>query len=489
MQSKTAQEFKTVYENTGFTIDSGSDVAKQMLFEIYERAHQHYACSGLLRLDARIHTDGFPVIAMNCMDMEAIFDAIGKFCNLYKISKIEMRLNAQEFDRWIPVPKEMTLIRAHELDCFGMRWEDGRQAETAIISAVNLSENFAACRRRVTHIYIPSTENKEIPIYPCEPFGVKKVDPKSSSQTLSAKPEAEPQSDSAKADPKASAPKVTVDSKAVVAEFDRMLKHLSEDIRAKAKATYDKTVAKRTGLKQRRNEINQNIRELEQERAELDAILLELKIDLNTNYGPWPLPHHIPDFDAKGASVVTETGQEKLEELSRVLSERYGWVLDTSRWEVKPLTAEEIDRAVAEGVMKTVNFPKFPTGGFTKGSLNELQQAWDAAGKRIAKRAKPQFDLKIDTGPVSRSMSSLAESMARISREYHVSNLKAALRNPELRGALFAKLREEGDRETVSHLVELSKNTLIRMNLEHLGQYFSKTATEKPGDDKAGEYY
>ena len=178
MQFNKVKEFKTVYENTGFTLSIGSDARKQMLFAIYECAHQHYVCSGLLRLDARIHTECYPTIAMNSMELEVILDSIYKFCNLYKISKVEMRINARELDRWIAVPKETSLIRTHNDEGFGIRHDDGWQQEVADRREINLTANAANSGHRVTHIYIPSTENKEIPIYPCEPFGVKKVNPK-----------------------------------------------------------------------------------------------------------------------------------------------------------------------------------------------------------------------------------------------------------------------------------------------------------------------
>ena len=178
MQSKTAQEFKTVYEQSTEDNDVIFNGLSNDYFPIYDSMQRHYACGDILRLDARVHMDTPAVFRMNYMDMEAIYDAIKKLCKLDQITKIEMRLNTQEFDRWIPVPKYMSLIRVHGLDCFGIRCGNSFQNDTAQYRAMNLAAR-SGTRPVVTHIYIPSTENREIPIYPCEPFGVKKVDLKS----------------------------------------------------------------------------------------------------------------------------------------------------------------------------------------------------------------------------------------------------------------------------------------------------------------------
>lgn len=444
MQSETAQEFNTVYENTGFTIDSGSDVAKQMLFEIYERAHQHYACSGLLRLDARIHTDGFPVIAMNCMDMEAIFNAIGKFCNLYKISKIEMRINKQELDRWIAVPKDSLVIRTAEK--FGFRCSDKTQLEVAKMSAIAPKSGIftGTGLHHITHIYIPSTENKEIPIYPCEPFGVKKVDLKSSSQTDLGKAEAEPQSDPAKADPKA----IPVDReakrkavRAVVAAWEKSKRRVFMVYRDADHLDVGRVI-KAAGFDV------QDWRDwvlIAANKSHLLCTSVPPRAQTVWDSFPEPQPKTIADLGI----VDTETA---VADFDCLLNKHFGYAPSTSWLYEKPLTAEEIERAVAEGNMKTVNFPTFPTGSsaFSQTTMKELAAMCDASADR----------LKYAT--------------------------VAQLQNPATLKALFDHLRNEGDRETLTALFRLSSAALTAIRFQ---EALGKTATGKPGDDKASEHF
>lgn len=280
--------------------------------------------------------------------------------------------------------------------------------------------------------------------------------------------------DPAKADPEAITVNVGVDTKAAVADFDFLLGKLDE-LRGKAKATYEKAVAERRELKSRSREIVKSIRELTVEQAQVEAKLAQSKLDLNTNYGPWPLPHHIPSFDAKVASAVTETADEKMEEITRILSERFGWELDTSRLEVKPLTAEEIDLAVAEGDMKIVNFPTggFACGGHTKGTSELIRPGetivpltWPGkAGQRNAERNKPQnFQFKFD----DKVFTSTPEQMAQFVEAY-IENLRAG-----------------GDRETLTALFRLSSAALTAMRFQ---EALGKTATGKPGDDKSSEHF
>ena len=318
-----------------------------------------------------------------------------------------------------------------------------------------------------------------------------------------------------------------------MADFDFLLGRLDE-LRGKAKETCENAVAKRTELKSRSREIVKSIRELTVEQAKVEAELVQSKIDLNTNYGPWLLPHHIPSFDAKVASAVTETADREAKrkavaavveawekskrrvfmvyrdtdhlDVGRVikaagfdvqdwrdwvliaankphllgtsvppraqtawdsfpkprpktiadfdclLNKHFGYAPSTSWLYEKPLTAEEIERAVAEGNMKTVNFPTFPTGSsaFSQTTMKELAAMCDASADR----------LKYAT--------------------------VAQLQNPATLKALFDHLRNEGDRETLTALFRLSSAALTAIRFQ---EALGKTATGEPGDDKASEHF
>ena len=341
MQSKTAQEFKTVYQaDVGYlrkTLASGV-----LCQQIVDRIAQHFKGS-MLRVDARIVVEGaatFSVSDVSLTDFEAVLGEM----NVYSIIDIKMRLSESCLDRWLEWPIGKGLLTIPTDTPFGLRLRCGEQADVAVPATGRpYSRGFDGAA--TTHIYIPSTDNKEIPIYPCEPFGVKKVDLKSSSQTDLGKAEVEPQSDPEKADPKASSPKVTVDTKAA------------------------------------------------------------------------------------------------LSSLGRVLGKLFG-----------PISAEEIERAVAEGNMKTVNFPTFPTGSsaFSQTTMKELAAMCDASADRLKHATVAQ------------------------------------LQNPATLKALFDKLRNEGDRETLTALFRLSSVALTTMRFQ---EALGKTATGKPSDDKAGEHY
>ena len=416
-----------------------------MLFQIYACTHQHYACSGLLRLDARVvHDNGLAAFRMTCMDMEAIFDAIKKFCKMDQITKIEMRLNAQEFDRWIAVPKDSLVIRTAEK--FGFRCSDTTQLEIAKMSAIAPKSSIFTNSglSHITHIYIPSTENREIPIYPCEPFGVKKVDPKSSSQTLSGKAEVEPQSDPAKADPKAIPADREAKRKAVATVVKAWEKSKRRVFMVYRDADHLDVgrVIKAAGFDV------QDWRDwvlIAANKPHLLGTSVPPRAQTAWDSFPEPQPKTIADL----CIVDIETA---VADFDCLLNKHFGYAPSTSWLYEKPLTAEEIERAVAEGNMKTVNFPTFPTGSsaFSQTTMKELAAMCDASADR----------LKYAT--------------------------VAQLQNPATLKALFDKLREEGDRETLTALFRLSSAALTAMRFQ---EALGKTATGKPGDDKSSEHF
>lgn len=220
MQSKTAQEFKTVYQaDVGYlrkTLASGV-----LCQQIVDRIAQHFK-GHMLRVDARIIVEGaatFSVSDVSLTDFEAV---LGKM-NVYSIIDIKMRLSESCLDRWLEWPIGKGLLTIPTDTPFGFRLRCGEQADVAVPATGRpYSRGFDGAA--TTHIYIPSTDNKEIPIYPCEPFGVKKVDLKSSSQTDLGKAEVEPQSEPAKADLKSRVATLVVEWEAQsgrpLSEFD-----------------------------------------------------------------------------------------------------------------------------------------------------------------------------------------------------------------------------------------------------------------------------
>lgn len=181
---------------------------------VSDQVGSHFKGS-MLRVDARFLVEDAATSGMSNARLSDIETLLLKM-NIYSLVGIHMRLSDSCLDRWLEVPKQGAYrIRLPEGSgiTLGFRRNNGEQDERAIYTSTKAFDERGV--GAVTHIYIPSTENKEIPIYPCEPFGVKKVDPGSWSQTVSAKVEAEVQSDHAKADPKAIAADLDTKRKAV----------------------------------------------------------------------------------------------------------------------------------------------------------------------------------------------------------------------------------------------------------------------------------
>lgn len=401
MQSKTAQEFKTVYEHKGFNFHSGLDVAEQMAITIYESLHRHYAMGDLLRVDSRIHMIGMPCIAVRNAHVETIFDVVEKFCQLDQITKIEMRLNAGELDRWIAVPKSQELIRLHVDDALGFRRAKGTQTEVAVLHAINLQGWHTSEKGTITHIYIPSTDSREIPIYPCEPYTPKKADPKSWSQMLSVDPEAEVQSQPGKVDFK---------------PFGGIVPQADKSAETFVVVTPPFVV--------RNSRVEESIERLW---AKIGMKLpMTMRSDMLT-VGRW-LKEEGFTCQEWVDYIRSVKRPDSLGEPVREKAQR--------EWESFPNPTAETIRVVS-------------TDPARKHPLDELVEPWDAAAERNAKR-KP-VTITLPTDPIEDS----AMQFAADGKVYHSTTeqlatlVTEAMKKPELREAVFKKLASDLDRETL----------------------------------------
>lgn len=214
MQSKTENlPMITVYQaDVGYLRKTLSHYA---LFEQIVGSIKSKFAGPMLKITTRIEVEDGATFTTSAQSLSKVLDLIGNM-DVYSIIDVKMRLADECFDRWLEVPKKGAYKIAFPSGTylFGCRNADGTQDEVGRVGSMHVLDDYRASNS-VTHIYIPSTENKEIPIYPCEPFGVKKVDLGSWSQTVSAKPEVEVQSDPAKADSKAIATDLDAKRKAV----------------------------------------------------------------------------------------------------------------------------------------------------------------------------------------------------------------------------------------------------------------------------------
>ena len=199
MHTKTPKNYTTVFYNDSYVWGSGLR-PNPKFFDIYEAAYAHFAFREMMRVDTRISMKEGPVIKITNAHFEVVMDVIKKFCRFSDVRQIDMRINIGDLDRWVEVPSNALVVRVPITSPFAMRWRNGQQSTSAAIWAFNVARNEFAVGSRVTHIYIPSNPDAEIPKFLQEKL-TEKVDPKSSSQKVSGDCKAEVQSESEKADP------------------------------------------------------------------------------------------------------------------------------------------------------------------------------------------------------------------------------------------------------------------------------------------------
>lgn len=381
MQSKTEDRpMITVYQaDVGYLRKTLSHYA---LFEQIVGSIESKFAGPMLKINARIEVEDSATFTTSAQSLPKLLDLIGNM-DVYSIIDVKMRLADECFDRWLEVPKKDAYKIAFPSGTylFGCRRADGTQDEVGRLGSIRALDDYRASNA-VTHIYIPSTENKEIPIYPCEPFGVKKVDPGSWSQTVSGKAEAEVQSHPAKADPKAN----------------------PIDLVAKRKAVNDAVSA----------------------------------------------------FEKSQGTILIKRDPDDRNRIGKHLKALGFTVEDWSDWTRRVLGFTEYLGTPASTKQRRL-WNSFP-------EADPKQAPAEPESKSVT------LNLKVDTHEATAAIGSFGKAVTDLAREIQVSNLKAAVRNPEVREALFKALRKDGDQETLTALFRLSQEALFGIEWDELNR-------------------